>query len=150
VAITDGGTRGIAVTDDGVGMCAHDAELAFRRHATSKIRSVEDLERVATLGFRGEALPSIAAVADVRLRTRARGAPVGVEVLVAGGRAPSAAPLACPPGTRVEVADLFARVPARRKFLKSPATEWSHAVRWVEEISLVRPDVRFELERDGR
>jgi len=150
VGIGAGGTRWITVSDDGVGMTARDAELAFRRHATSKIRAVADLERVTTLGFRGEALPSIASVADVRLRTRRVNNSVGVEVLVSGGESPRVAAAACPAGTTVEVAELFARVPARRKFLKSESTEWGHVVRWLEEISLVRPDVRFELVRDGR
>jgi DNA mismatch repair protein MutL len=150
VGIAAGGTRWISVTDDGFGMSSRDAELAFRRHATSKIRSVSDLERVTTLGFRGEALPSIASVADVRMRTRRAADSVGVEVLVAGSELPRVSPTACPEGTRIEVGELFARVPARRKFLKSEATEWGHIARLLEELSLVRPDVRFALERDGR
>jgi DNA mismatch repair protein MutL len=150
IAISEGGMRSLSVIDDGVGMTREDAELAFRRHATSKIRRAEDLVRVGTLGFRGEALPSIASVAAVRMRTRRADAPVGVELVGAGEGIERVRDVACPAGTRVEVSDLFGRVPARRKFLKTPITEASHIVRWIERIALVRPDVRFELERDGR
>ncbi len=149
-AIAGGGIRWISVTDDGEGLARRDAELAFRRHATSKIRTPADLAQVATLGFRGEALPSIAAVATVRMRTRRADAPVGIELAGEGGGVRSVSEVGCPVGTRVEVADLFARIPARRKFLKSPVTESTHIVRWLERIALARPDVRFALERDGR
>ncbi len=150
VAIRDGGTRFISVTDDGVGMSRADAELAFERHATSKISAAKDLTTVYTLGFRGEALPSIASVARIRMRTRRAQDTVGVELSGEGGGIDRVAETACPAGTRVEVAELFGLVPARRKFLKTPVTEGSHAVRWLERIALARPDVRFSLERDGR
>ncbi len=150
IEIAEGGMRWIAVTDDGTGMTREDAELAFLRHATSKIRRAEDLERVGTLGFRGEALPSIASVAAVRLRSRRAADRVGVELAGSGQGIDRVREVACPAGTRVEVSDLFGLVPARRKFLKTPLTEASHIVRWIERIALARPDVRFELERDGR
>ncbi|MEE8313992.1 MAG: DNA mismatch repair endonuclease MutL [Myxococcota bacterium] len=150
VAIAEGGMRWISVGDDGIGMTRQAAELAFRRHATSKIRSAEDLARVGTLGFRGEALPSIAGVARVRMRTRSASTDVGVELVGEGTGIERVRDVACPLGTLVEVSDLFGRIPARRKFLKTPVTEGSHIVRWLERIVLTRPDVRFELERDGR
>jgi DNA mismatch repair protein MutL len=150
VAIEAGGLRSITVSDDGSGLARVDAELAFERHATSKIAAADDLARVATLGFRGEALPSIASVARVRMCTRRPEDPVGVELRGEGRGISSTAEIACPPGTRVEVAEIFEQVPARRKFLKSPATESTHVARWLERIALVRPDVRFSLERDGR
>ncbi len=150
VAIRGGGIRWIEVTDDGSGMDAGDAVRAFQRHATSKIATAGDLERVRTLGFRGEALPSIAAVGRVRMRTRPRGAELGTELSGEGDGIAEPREVACPEGTRVEVAELFARVPARRKFLKTPVTEGTHIVRWLERVGLARPDVRFALERDGR
>jgi len=150
VVIRDGGSRFISVADDGVGMSRADAELAFERHATSKISAAEDLAAVGTLGFRGEALPSIASVARVRMRTRRAEDAVGVEVSGEGHGIERVAETACAAGTRVEVADLFGLVPARQKFLKTPVTEGTHTVRWLERIALARPDVRFSLERDGR
>ena len=150
VAISQGGAQWISVTDDGVGMAPADAALAFRRHATSKLASAGDLARVESLGFRGEALPSIAAVGRVRMRTRVRGAPIGVELEGEGADLPSPREVACVEGTRIEVAELFGRTPARRKFLKSPVTESRHVVVWLERIALARPDIHFTLERDGR
>ncbi len=150
VAIREGGIAWISVSDDGTGMSREDALLAFERHATSKLESAEDLARVTSLGFRGEALPSIASVASVRVRTRQRAEPLGTELEGKGSGIERSAPIACLEGTTIEVAELFGRVPARRKFLKSPITEASHIARWLERIALVRPDVRFELERDGR
>ncbi|HTO52511.1 MAG TPA: DNA mismatch repair endonuclease MutL [Myxococcota bacterium] len=150
VAIRDGGMAQVLVADDGSGMSREDAVLAFERHATSKLATLLDLERIETLGFRGEALPSIASVARVRLCTRRPQDPVGTELVGEGAGIARSAPIACAAGSSLEVAELFGRVPARRKFLKSPVTEASHVVRWLERIALVRPDVRFELERDGR
>ncbi len=150
VEIEDGGGRRISVADDGTGMDAADAVLAFRRHATSKIAGLEDLERAGTLGFRGEALPSIASVASVRLRTRRAQDPSGVEVLAGGGEVSAATPAARAPGTTVEVVDLFEAVPARRKFLKSAVTEGGHVVAIVERLALARPDVRFALAKEGK
>ena len=150
VAIREGGVASISVVDDGAGMSREDAELAFERHATSKLATLQDLERIETLGFRGEALPSIASVAYVRMCTRRREDSLGTELIGEGSGIARVAPIACSEGTAIEVAELFGRVPARRKFLKSDATEASHIARWLERIALVRPDVRFELERDGR
>jgi DNA mismatch repair protein MutL len=150
VAIREGGIAWISVTDDGVGMTGEDARLAFERHATSKLACAEDLASVASLGFRGEALPSIASVASVRMRTRARGVTLGTELVGSGSGIERVQTLACAEGTTIEVLELFGQVPARRKFLKSAGTEASHVVRWLERIALARPDVRFELERDGR
>src|SRR5262245_28774120 len=150
VAIRDGGLGSIAVEDDGSGIAPAEARLAFERHATSKLTCAADLERISSLGFRGEALPSIASVARVRMCTRPRDAVTGSELVGEGSGISRVAPIGCAEGTRVEVAELFGRVPARRKFLKSAATEASHVARWLERIALARPDVRFELERDGR
>ncbi len=150
VEIEEGGARRISVADDGSGMDAADASLAFRRHATSKIAVLADLERAGTLGFRGEALPSIASVARVRLRTRCARDAIGVEILAGGGEVSAATPVARAPGTTVEVAGLFDAVPARRKFLKSPLTEGGHVVAIVERLALARPDVRFALSKEGK
>ena len=150
VAIRGGGLDEIAVQDDGCGMARGDAERAFLRHATSKIREARDLERIGTLGFRGEALPSIASVARVRMCTRRQGEALGTELVGEGAGIARVGAVACAEGTSLEVAELFGQVPARRKFLKSAATEASHVARWLERMALVRPDVRFELERDGK
>ncbi len=150
VAISEGGMRAITVADDGCGMSPDDARLAFERHATSKIRSAADLAAVGTLGFRGEALPSIASVARVRVLTRLHDAATGTELLGEGAGIVQVREAGCPAGTRIEIGELFGRVPARRKFLKSPTTEAAHIVRGLERVALARPDVRFSLERDGR
>ena len=150
VEVREGGSALVAVTDDGIGMTPADALLALERHATSKLRTLADLEAIGSFGFRGEALPAIASVSRLRLRTRARGAEEGCEVRVEGGRAPALQQSGGPVGTRVEVADLFAAVPARRKFLKAPATEWGHVGDWLARVALARPDVHFDVARDGR
>ena len=150
VAIAEGGVRSISVVDDGVGMAPADAALAFARHATSKLASAGDLERVGTLGFRGEALPSIASVARVRMQTRRPEDRTGVEIRGEGRGVSRPRQVVCAPGTRVEVAELFGNVPARRKFLKRSATESAHVARWLERVALARPDVRIALARDGR
>ncbi|HXZ86809.1 MAG TPA: DNA mismatch repair endonuclease MutL, partial [Myxococcota bacterium] len=126
VAIREGGVAAICVADDGSGMAREDAERAFQRHATSKLATAQDLERIATLGFRGEALPSIAAVARVRMCTRRLGDTLGTELRGEGAGIVHVGPIACAEGTSVEVSELFGQVPARRKFLKAPATEASH------------------------
>jgi DNA mismatch repair protein MutL len=148
VEIRGGGAALVAVTDDGIGMSAGDARLALERHATSKIGVPDDLIRIGTFGFRGEALPAIASVARLRLRTRARGAAEGFEVRVEGGKLIDARTAGGPEGTRIEVADLFANVPARRKFLKSAATEWSHVAEWLARAALALPGVHFDVQRD--
>jgi DNA mismatch repair protein MutL len=150
VEVRDGGATSIAVTDDGCGMTPAEARLALERHATSKLAGEEDLARIGTFGFRGEALPAIASVSRLRLRTRARGAEEGIELVVDGGALVSERAAAGPEGTRVEVADLFAHVPARRKFLKSAATEWGHVAEWLARAALALPEVHFDVWRDGR
>ncbi|MEE9608413.1 MAG: DNA mismatch repair endonuclease MutL [Myxococcota bacterium] len=150
VEVRAGGRDWIAVTDDGQGMTADDARLALERHATSKIASADDLDRIQTYGFRGEALPAIASVSRLRLRTRARGAPEAFALRAEGGRVLPGQACGGPEGTRVEVADLFAAVPARRKFLKSVTTEWGHIADGLGRTALARPDVHFDLCRDDR
>jgi len=150
VRLAAGGLDLIAVRDDGEGMVAEDAQVAFARHATSKLARAEDLPTVATLGFRGEALPSIAAVARVRLVTRrvADAGGVAVEADARGARPAGAA--GAPPGTSVEVRELFAETPARRKFLRSAATEVGHVVDVLTRLAVASPAVGFRLEHDGR
>ena len=145
IAIEEGGKRLVRVEDDGDGMSSGDAALAFERHATSKLARVEDLSAIATNGFRGEALPSIASVSRLTLRTRARGEAQGTLVRVEGGDTSSPRAAAAPEGTIVEVADLFYNVPARRKFLKSDAAEARHVSRFITQIALANPEVGFRL-----
>lgn len=146
------GAELIQVVDDGCGMGPEDAAVCFQRHATSKLFSVEDLHRIRTLGFRGEALASIAAVAQVELRTKRAGDEagddIGCRILNEGGRMVSSGPLAMPPGTSIAVRNLFYNVPARRNFLKSPATELRHIVEAFQALALSRPDIAFTLMRD--
>jgi DNA mismatch repair protein MutL len=150
VAIEDGGISSIVVQDDGCGMDEEDAKLAFARHATSKIRHPRDLLRIATMGFRGEALASIAAVSRVVLQTRMADQPNGVEVMVAGGEvSETARPVGMPPGTRIEVRDLFYNTPARLKYLRSVATEQARCVDVVHKAALSRPDVAFRCDVGG-
>ncbi len=149
VTLAAGGKRSIRVVDDGDGMDRDDALLAVESHATSKIRAFEDLAALQTLGFRGEALPSIASVARFRLRTSTGGG-AGTEIRIRGGRIEAVTDCAMPRGTEVEVRDLFLNVPARRKFLRSDSTELAHAVRLVHHFALAYPAVRFRLEHDGR
>jgi len=150
VEVRAGGRDWIAVTDDGWGMTPQDARLALQRHATSKIVSSDDLQRILTYGFRGEALPAIASVSKLRLRTRLRGAPEAFELRVEEGRVTEERAVGGPEGTRVEVARLFASVPARRKFLKTVNTEWGHIADWLARIALALPQVHFEIRRDDR
>jgi DNA mismatch repair protein MutL len=150
VDIDLGGLARIRVTDDGVGMDPEDLALAVERHATSKIASVEDLARIESYGFRGEALPSIASVARVVLTSRARGVDEGTEMSIDGGAPARTRPIGAAIGTSVEVKDLFWNVPARLKFLKSTATESAHVGEVVLVAALARPDVGFTLTRDGK
>jgi len=150
VELSQGGRSLVRVEDDGCGMDADDALLALERHATSKISGHGDLDRIATLGFRGEALPSIAAVSRFALTTSADPAEGGVRVTVEGGRLLGAEPVARPRGTTVEVRDLFFNTPARRKFLHAPETELRHAQETVTAAALARPDVGFVLRHGGR
>ncbi len=149
VELEGGGKSRIAVIDDGVGMAKDDSLIAFDRHATSKIASYEDLEQVGTLGFRGEALAAIAAVARVELLTATQPGE-GHRVKIEGGRVRVAEPAARARGTTLEVASLFFNVPARRKFLKAPATELRKAIEVVQGYALARPDVHFTVLHEGR
>ncbi len=145
-----GGKKLIRVEDDGVGMDPDDARLCLDRHATSKIRRAEDLAAIATLGFRGEALPSIASVSHFRLRTRARGSDSGTEIRVNAGIVESIVEAGGPEGTMIEVADVFYNLPARRKFLKSDAAEAAQVSRFVTQLALCYPEVGFTLTSSGR
>jgi DNA mismatch repair protein MutL len=145
VAIEFGGKKSLRVEDDGEGMDPEDARLAIERHATSKIASPEDLGAIRTLGFRGEALPSIASVSHFTLRTRARGSATGTEIRVNGGTVSSEREAGAPEGTCIEVADLFYNLPARRKFLKSDAAESAQISRLVTQMALGYPEVGFSL-----
>jgi DNA mismatch repair protein MutL len=150
IDVTGGGIELIRVTDDGSGMTREDAELAVERHATSKIRQASDLCFVTTLGFRGEALPSIASVSRFLLTTRAKGEDEGTRVAIEGGRRTEIGAAGAAPGTSIEVRDLFYNVPARRKFLKTTATEMSHISEAISRLALARPTVGFKLRSDGR
>ena len=149
VDVEQAGRRLIRVTDDGGGMAPDEAALAFHRHATSKIRTEADLFTIRTMGFRGEALPSIAAVSKVRLVTVAAGATVGTEIRLEGGALVTQREAAAAPGTAIEVADLFYNTPARKKFLKSPATELGHICQAVQRQALAFPAIHFRLAHDG-
>ena len=148
VRLSDGGISGIEVIDDGCGMARDDMALALERHATSKLPD-DAIERVATLGFRGEALPSIASVATLTIESRVRGAE-GWRRVVDNGKLVEEGPAALPPGTRVKVEGLFARVPARAKFLRSERSEYAACVDVVRRLAMARPEIGFTLEHDGR
>lgn len=149
VLVTDAGKTSIQVIDDGKGMSETDARLAFERHATSKIREAADLFALSTMGFRGEALASIAAVAQVELRTCMQGEQLGTSLCISGSNVESQETVACPPGSSFSVKNLFFNVPARRKFLKSNQTELSNILTEFERIVLVNPDISFTLRHNG-
>jgi DNA mismatch repair protein MutL len=150
VELERGGCGLVRVRDDGVGIPVADLGLALQRHATSKIASLQDLESVATLGFRGEALPSIASVSRLSLISRPAAAEHAFSVDARDGLLEGPKPAAHPPGTSVEVRDLFFNVPARRKFLRSEGTEYQHIVRMLERLALSRFDVGFALSHNGK
>jgi DNA mismatch repair protein MutL len=150
IDIERGGIGLIRVRDDGLGMEADEVTLALQRHATSKIASMDDLESVITLGFRGEAMPSIASVSRLRLLTRTARAAHAVEIQADGASRSPLRPAAHVVGTTVEVRDLFFNVPARRKFVRSDATEAGHIARLVERLALSRPDISFQLRNGDR
>src|SRR5215472_17101731 len=145
VQVEGGGKKLIQVTDNGSGMVRDDALLAFERHATSKIQNADDLLNIHTLGFRGEALPSIASVARVLLETRAADEPGGTRLEIAGGKILRVEESGLPPGTSVAVRDLFFNTPARKKFLKAESTELSHIASLVTHYALAHPEKHFEL-----
>jgi DNA mismatch repair protein MutL len=150
VEIEEGGRRRVRVVDDGCGMTREEAPLSLQRHATSKIKEEIDLLSIATLGFRGEALPSIAAVSRLELITRAPEEPLGCRLVAAAGEIQESSPWAAAPGTQVTVADLFFNTPARRKFLKSRETEQAYIVEVLRHLALGYPEVHFQLKTPAR
>ena len=150
IDLEDGGIRLIRIRDDGGGIDPVELPLAVQRHATSKIASIDDLEAVATLGFRGEALPSVASVSRFRLTSRRAGSEHGALLQVDGGKVGEVTPHAHPPGTTVEVRDLVYNVPARRKFLRAERTELSHIEDWLRTLALARPDVELRVAHNGK
>lgn len=150
IDLEEGGIRLIRIRDDGGGIAPEELPLAVARHATSKIASLDDLEAVATLGFRGEALPSIASVSRFSLSSRRAGDEHGSTLRVEGGKLGEITPKAQAPGTTVEVRELFYNVPARRKFLRAERTELSHIEEWLRSLALARPDVELRVSHNGR
>ena len=150
VIVTDAGRTLIQVIDNGSGMNPDDAVLCFERHATSKLSSAEDLHHILTFGFRGEALASIAAVAEVTLRTRTADQEVGVEISMAGSEHLGTREVSCPIGSNFSVRNLFYNIPARRKFLKSDNVELRHIVEEFQRVALTRPDLAFTLTHNGK
>ena len=150
VVVVDAGRTLIQVIDDGRGMSETDARLAFERHATSKIRKADDLFDLHTMGFRGEALPSVAAVSQVELSTRIEGEDVGTKLRIHGSHVVNQEPVACPVGSNFRVENLFFNVPARRKFLKTNSTELSNILTAFERIVLVYPEISFTLNSNGQ
>jgi DNA mismatch repair protein MutL len=150
VAVAGGGLDAIEVADDGAGVAPSDMALAFARHATSKLARAGDLERIATLGFRGEGLASVASVARVRLISRQAGSDIGFAVDAHAGEVSQPEPVAAPPGTRVVVRDLFRNVPVRREYVRSPAAEFGRIANFLATLSLGYPAVAFTLSHDGR
>ena len=149
VRLSAGGLELIEVSDDGSGMSPDDLRLAIERHATSKLPD-DRIEDVASFGFRGEALPSIASVARVTIESRTREGGDGWQLAIDHGAAAGEGPASLPPGTRVRVEGLFDKVPARRKFLRSPRAEYAASLDSVRRLAMARPDVAFSLEHDGR
>lgn len=150
VSVEDGGRSRVRVSDDGIGMSPEDAVLCIERHATSKIASFDDLVRVATLGFRGEALPSIGSVSRMTLTTRRKEDLEGTRVVVEGGVRREVGPAGCPPGTTVEVEELFYNVPARKKFLRARQTETSRIFEVCQRLALSKPELRLVVISEGR
>ena len=149
ILLTDAGRTSIQVIDNGCGMTPDDARTAFERHATSKIRESDDLFSLTTFGFRGEALPSIAAVAEVQLRTRTASSDTGTSLMVKASEIELEEPCVCPVGSSFTVRNLFYNVPARRKFLKSNQTEYGHILNEIERVALAHPEVAVELTNQG-
>jgi DNA mismatch repair protein MutL len=150
IDLEEGGIRLIRIRDDGGGISPGELPLAIARHATSKITSLDDLEAVATLGFRGEALPSIASVSRFTLSSRRQGNEHGASLHVDGGRTGEVLPKSHPTGTTVEVRDLFFNVPARRKFMRAERTELGHIEEWLRSLALARPDVELRVSHNGK
>ena len=150
IDLEEGGRKLVRVRDDGCGIPGDQLRLALSRHATSKISSLEDLEAIASLGFRGEALPSIASVARVTMSSRSSDSETAWRIEVTDGKVGEVAPCAHPQGTTIEVRDLFYNTPGRRKFLRSERTEQQHIDRWIRRLALARPDVAFLVHQNGR
>ena len=150
VEVIAGGQKLMRIRDDGKGIERDELELALSRHATSKISSLDDLEAIASLGFRGEALPSIGSVARLTLTSRSVGADSAWQVEADGGKISRPAPAAHPPGTTVEVHDLFYNTPARRRFLRTERTEFSHIEKWMRRLALSHPEIAFTLSHNQR
>lgn len=150
VEIKNGGISYIRITDNGSGMEADDAELAFERHATSKIRKIEDLDQIATMGFRGEALASVAAVSHLELITRTENSEMGISLVLEGGRVLSSNQVGCPKGTTFIVKNLFYNTPARYKFLKKDSTEAGYVSDIIERLALAHPDISFKFIQNGQ
>jgi DNA mismatch repair protein MutL len=150
VSVEDGGRGQVRVSDDGIGMSPEDAALCIERHATSKIAVFDDLVRVSTLGFRGEALPSIGSISKMTITTRPRTDLEGTRVVVEGGDVRGVSPAGCPPGTTVEVNELFYNVPARKKFLRARQTETSRIFEVCQRVALSHPELRLVVTSDGR
>jgi DNA mismatch repair protein MutL len=150
VEFVRGGTQLIRVVDDGCGMDREDALLSLERHATSKIRTAGDLASVTTMGFRGEAVPSIASVSRFRMATRPHGKDAGTEIVVAGGKIESVSDSGEAPGTSIEIRSLFFNLPARRKFLRGEETESAHIIHQMQSLALAHPDVAMTLLREGK
>ena len=150
VSVEDGGRGQVRVSDDGIGMSPEDAALCIERHATSKIAVFDDLVRVSTLGFRGEAIPSIGSISKMTITTRLKSDLEGTRVVVEGGDVRGVSPAGCPPGTTVEVNDLFYNVPARKKFLRARQTETSRIFEVCQRLALSHPELRLVVTSDGR
>ena len=150
IDVKDGGLALIRVVDDGEGISRADLPLAFERHATSKLRSDRDLASVTTMGFRGEALPSIASVSHMLVTTATRQDTVGSQMTLAAGAGSAIVDAPLMPGTRIDVSNLFFNQPARKKFLKSTTTEFSHISHVVQRAGLAWPSVRFRLTHNGQ
>jgi len=150
VTLVEGGQSLIVVSDNGIGMTPEDAQLAFKRHATSKLKTSEDIDKITTFGFRGEALPSIAAVARVKLKTKTTDSQLGVEIRYAGGELQDVKPVPARVGTVIEVANLFFNTPARKKFLKSSRGEELRIKNLIKHTSIANPEVKFRLFAEER
>ncbi len=149
IAIIDAGRTSIQISDNGVGMSETDARMAFERHATSKISDAADIFKIRSMGFRGEALASIAAVSQTELKTKQKDAELGTKIIIAGSKIESQEPDACPQGTTFTVKNLFFNTPARRKFLKSNQTEFNYILAEIYQTALANPDVAFTIIKDG-
>ncbi len=148
--IEQGGIKKIVITDNGIGMTKEDAQIAFQRHATSKLHKLSDLDSLTTMGFRGEALASIAAVSNICLRTRQIGSDEGFEIRLSAGRIIQSGKVGCPEGTQIEITDLFHNVPARYKFLKKDSAEQGFISDLITRLALSRSDVSFRLSTNGK